>query len=388
MLIGLQAAQGPPASDLLDLGWFLLVSGAAALLAGSGARLCAQRGLIRSVRTQIVVIPVLVVSLAAANVWFTSHLMFVSAHDFTLLTLVLLFALALALVLSVVLSESLGNGIRDLGNAVRAVASGDLRARAVVHSSDELGGLAQAFNRMAEQLEASFARQQDLERARREMVVAVSHDLRTPLSSIRAMTESINDGVVDDPETVRRYLRTMEAEVARLSTLIDDLFELSQIDAGALELHLEPASLPDLISDTLEAMRAQARQRGLALEGEVADGLPDVLVDSRRIQRVLFNLVQNAIRHTAAGSVFIHARAAGAEVAVEVSDTGEGIAREDLPRVFEPFYQGDKARSRKDGGSGLGLSIVKALVEAHGGRVWAASEPGKGSTFGFTLRTR
>lgn len=356
VLVAMRAVMDPPLPDLVELGVFLFVSGAFALVVGYAASALAQRGVVQSVRGQIVLIPVLVVALTVANLGFIGHLMFVSTHDVGLLTLVLLFALAMAVVLSLLLAESLG------------------------------ATLTRRFNRMTEQLESAAARQRELEQARRETVVAVSHDLRTPISSIRAIAECINDGVVTDTESVKRFLRTMEFEVARLSILIDDLFELSQIDAGVLDLHLERASLRDLVSDTIESMRPQAQQRGLTFDGEVGEALPDVLVDARRVQRVLVNLVHNAIRHTPAhGTVFIHAQQDGDQVRVEVQDTGEGIPPEDLPRVFEPFYQGDKARSHKDGGSGLGLSIVKALVEAHGGRVWAISQPGKGSTFSFTV---
>ncbi|MBI2910898.1 MAG: hypothetical protein HYY05_02060, partial [Chloroflexi bacterium] len=173
-------------------------------------------------------------------------------------------------------------------------------------------------------------------------------------------------------------------EVRHLSLLIDDLFELARIDAGLLELQLERVSLEDLISDTLESMSAQARQHGLSLTGQVPEAVPPVAMDARRIQRVLFNLVQNALRHTPAdGTVFVRALDAGSEVHVEVADTGEGIPAEELPRIFERFYQVDRARHR--GGSGLGLSIARAIVEAHGGHIWAASAPGQGATFTFTL---
>ena len=358
VLIAMRAVMDPPLPDLVELGVFLFVSGTFALVIGYTASALARRGVVQSVRGQIVLIPVLVVALTVANLGFIGHLMFVSTHDVGLLTLVLLFGLAMAVVLSLLLSESLG------------------------------ATLTRRFNHMTEQLESAAARQRELEQARREMVVAVSHDLRTPISSIRAIVESINDGVVADTKSVKRFLRTMEFEVARLSLLIDDLFELSQIDAGILDLHLERASLRDLVSDAIESMRPQAQQWGLTLDGVVDEALPDVLVDARRVQRVLVNLVQNAIRHTPAhGTVFIHAQRDGAQVRVEVLDTGEGISAEDLPRIFEPFYQGDKARSHKDGGSGLGLSIVKALVEAHGGHVWAISQPGKGTTFSFTVPT-
>lgn len=389
ILAAMELIMSPPLQDLLNLGLFLFVSGAFALALGCLAPALARRGAIRSVRWQIIMIPVLVVSLTVANLGFIGHLMFVSAHDLALLTLVLLFSLVMAVVLSLVLSESLGVSIRNLGQAMHAVSSGEMRTRAEAISEDELGSLAKAFNAMAEQLEMAFTKQRELEQTRREMVVAVSHDLRTPLSSMRAMAESINDGVVDDPAVVKDYLKTMETEVARLSTLIDDLFELSQIDAGALELHVEPASLRDLMSDTLESMRPQATQRGLALEGDAAEDLPEVSLDPARMQRVLSNLVQNAIIHTdPGGTVSIHAKATDAVVEVAVNDTGHGISPEDLPRIFDPFYRGDPARGRRDGGSGLGLSIVKALVEAHGGTVSASSEPGQGSTFTFTLPLR
>ena len=154
----------------------------------------------------------------------------------------------------------------------------------------------------------------------------MSHDLRTPLASIRAMVESINDGIVDDPETVRRYLRSTQTDVENLSQLINDLFELSQMDAGALELHLESSSLQDLISDTMESMSAQAAVHKLTLGGEVDENLSPVVMDAQRVQRVLYNLVQNAIRHTPPdGTIYLRAQDAGSEVQVDVVDTGEGI---------------------------------------------------------------
>ena len=171
-----------------------------------------------------------------------------------------------------------------------------------------------------------------------------------------------------------------------LSQLVNDLFELSQIDAGALELHLEAASLQDLISDTLESMSAQAAARNLSLNGTVDGGALQVTMDTLRVQRVLYNLVQNSIRHTPPdGTISIRARDNGPEVRVEVADTGEGIAKRDLPRIFERSYRTDRARSRITGGTGLGLSIAKGIVEAHGGRIWVESVRGEGSTFSFTL---
>jgi signal transduction histidine kinase len=195
--------------------------------------------------------------------------------------------------------------------------------------------------------------------------------------------------VVDDQETVKRYLRNTLTEVEYFGQLVDDLFEVAQMDAGMLQLHLEDASLQDLISDTLESMSAQAAAQGVKLHGSVEGNVEPLVMDLRRVQRVLYNLVQNSIRHTPAeGAISITARDSVEEVQVEVSDTGEGIARQDQERLFERFYRTDQARSRTSGGAGLGLSIAKGIVEAHGGRIWVKSELGQGSTFGFTLPKR
>jgi two-component system phosphate regulon sensor histidine kinase PhoR len=239
---------------------------------------------------------------------------------------------------------------------------------------------------MAEKLQTSFSRERDLQMARKELVSAVSHDLRTPLASLRAMMESINDGVVKDPETMQRYVRISLTEVEHLGQLINDLFDLAQIDSGVLELHIEEASLQDLISDTLESMSAQAEAHHLSLSGTMNQELSHVEMDTPRVQRVLYNLVQNAIRHTPPdGTIQIRTQELGSEVQVEVNDSGEGIAQDELPLVFDWSYRTDSSRSRASGGVGLGLSIAKGIVEAHGGRIWAESVLGKGTRFMFTL---
>jgi signal transduction histidine kinase len=200
------------------------------------------------------------------------------------------------------------------------------------------------------------------------------------------MVEAIDDGVVTDAETTQRYVRTILSEVQRLSGLIDDLFELSRLDAGVLALHVEPGSLRDLVSDTLEALQVQAAEKGLRLHGAVEDNLPPVLMDTARVQRVLFNLVQNAIRHTPPdGTILLAAQEEPEAVRVDVVDTGEGVAPDDLPHIFERFYRGEKSRVRGQGGAGLGLAIARGLVEAHGGRIWAQSVPGQGARFSFVL---
>ncbi|HLF01645.1 MAG TPA: HAMP domain-containing sensor histidine kinase, partial [Anaerolineales bacterium] len=228
----------------------------------------------------------------------------------------------------------------------------------------------------------------------RDLVAWASHDLRTPLTSLRAMIDALTDRVVTDPDTVARYMAQCQTEIGRMNAIIDDLFELAQLDTGHLFLKLEQASLGDLISDTLEGFGLRARDRGVSLTGNVEAGIDPVCLAPEKIGRVLQNLVENALRHTpTGGTIHLHACRHNGSVVVSVRDTGEGISAKDLPRVFERFYRGERSRSREgysgdsgpSAGAGLGLAIARGLVEAHGGKIWAESEPGKGATLSFSL---
>lgn len=223
-----------------------------------------------------------------------------------------------------------------------------------------------------------------VEEARRQLVAAVSHDLRTPLASLRLLVESIDDGVVTG-ETRDRYLAEIRTHVTVLSGLIDDLFELSRIEAGDISWTMRQVELGDLIGDTVAAMRAPAAERGVRLSAELPGGEVVAQANAEKVQRVLFNLIQNAIRHTPAdGSVTVRARSVRDGVEVEVADDGEGIPADDGERVFEAFYRGDAARG--EDGAGLGLAISRAIVEAHGGEIWL--EPGApGTKVHFTLKS-
>jgi signal transduction histidine kinase len=379
----------PPRQDLVDLALFLVVSGGVTLAVGfAGASLGLGR-LLRTVRGKLLLLPILAAVLALVNVGFTAKLMFISSHDLSLLAVLLVFSLGMSAFLALFLSASMNDDLAELVRAVRRLGAGELKARASVRGQDELRELAGSFNAMAAQLEQRIATQQEVEQTRRRLVATVSHDLRTPLASMRAIVESINDGVVSDPAEVRRYMQTLQHETEYMSKLIDDLFELSQMDSGLLKLKLERTSLQDLVSDTLQSLSAQAQRKHVRLTGQVPEALQEVAMDSQRVQRVLYNLVQNALRHTPAdGAVAILAEDAGEEVRVSVTDTGEGIPSEDLPRLFERFHRADKARSRAHGGAGLGLTIARGIVEAHGGRIWAESAPGFGSRFTFSLPKR
>jgi two-component system sensor histidine kinase SaeS len=203
---------------------------------------------------------------------------------------------------------------------------------------------------------------------------------------MRAIVEAITDGVVSDQEMVRHYCLTLKTEVEHFSDLIDDLFELSRLDSGTLELELRPSSAKEIITSATEGMRPQASTRVLDIRTGLRDGTDTVLADPHKIQRVMYNLIQNAIRHTPAdGTIIVEAVDRGQTVQIDVSDTGTGIAQDDVDRVFERFYRGEKSRSREYGGSGLGLAIAKGIVEAHGGRIWVESRPGMGSRFSFIL---
>jgi signal transduction histidine kinase len=228
-------------------------------------------------------------------------------------------------------------------------------------------------------------KQRELERLRTDLIAWVSHDLQTPLASMRAILEAISDGVVEDPETVKRYLNTAQRDVRSLSALIDDLFQMAQLDAGGIPLEKEDASLADLISDTLESFSALASQQVITLEGSAEVDVDPVLMDTQRIGRVLNNLIGNALRHTpTGGQVAVNARRAGSSVEVTIRDSGEGIRAEDLPNIFESFYRGEKSRSRATGGAGLGLAIARGIVRAHGGEIRVESQPGD-TRFIFTL---
>ncbi len=320
------------------------------------------------------------------NVWLTARLMFVSEHDLLLGTILLGFASGIALALGYFFTETFMARIMKLQGTVREVRRGALEARAEVEGRDEIAELAGSFNSMVAQMEAAVNKQKELDALRKDLIAWVSHDLQTPLASVRAIIEALADDVVDDPATRARYLNSAKHDVQALSNLIDDLFELAQLDAGGLRLDLQPNSLSDLISDTLESFSARADELGIRLSGEIEENIDPVRMDANRIGRVLNNLMNNAFQHTPAeGEIHLCARPVRGSIEVEVSDTGEGFDKNDLPHLFERFYRGEKSRNKATGGVGLGLAIAKGLVEAHGGAIRAELLPEPGARFVFTL---
>ena len=377
--------------DMADLTLYLAISGGLSLGLGVLALLWFRRGLVQ-LWLQITLTYMLGTGVAILNIFLTARLMFISSdHDLPLLILLMLFAAVVSLALGYALARALAGRVSALQRGAQAIANGDLRARVVAAGSDELAMLAEQFNRMAEQLSAAETERARLESTRRDLIAAISHDLRTPLASLRVMTEALADGMIDDPATTARYLATMRSQIGQLSGLIDDLFELAQLDAGALTLDLQRTPIAELIDDAVDGLQPQATARGVQLSSNAPTSLAPLVIAPQKIGRVLANLLSNAIRHTSAGgNVTVAAGLAPAElsarraVLVEVADNGEGIAPEDLPYIFERFYRGEKSRSRATGGAGLGLAIARGIVEAHGGRIWAERAE-RGALVRFTL---
>jgi signal transduction histidine kinase len=319
------------------------------------------------------------------NVWVTARLMFASDHDLLLATVLLLFAGGIAIALGFFLSIALTDKIRAIDRAAKIVAQGNFDVRIPVEGGDEMAGLAISFNRMAEQLQENSTKQKELDFLRRDLIAWIGHDLQTPLASIRAIIEALADEMVDDPETIQRYLITAKKDVRSLSLLIDDLFQMAQLDAGGLKIHKEMNSISDLVSDTIESFSELAQKQGVQLEGKVAPGFEHFYLDAPRISRVFNNLVTNALRHTPSGGVIeIQVIPQASYAVIEISNSGEMIPPEDIPFLFERFYRGEKSRSRATGGSGLGLAISKGFIEAHGGTIGVESQPGS-TCFYFTL---
>ena len=325
-----------------------------------------------TVRLQLVGLALLSVVLPLAAVFLSGLAMFHMGDDVKILAVAAASA-TVALSGALLVARSIAARLDRLRDASATLAAGDLTSRAAEDGPLELKQLAQSFNRTAEQLERVFD-------ARRELVAWASHDLRPPIASIQAMAEALAPG----PETPDRYLPALQVQLRALSMLVDDLFELARIDAGALTLELSEAEVAALVRETVRGLEAEASARRVHLEARASDGAR-ARCEPEKVQRVLFNLVTNALRHTPTdGSVAVFVEPREREVRVTVEDTGEGLDEEAEARMFERFWRGDRARS--GAGAGLGLAIARGLVEAHGGRIWAERrDDGGGARVSFTL---
>jgi two-component system sensor histidine kinase BaeS len=285
-------------------------------------------------------------------------------------------ALVVSLLLGIFLARTLTRPIREITSATRAVADGDLEQKVPVRSHDELGELATSFNLMS----AELARSVNL---RRQMTADIAHELRTPISVILGHTEAMYDGVLPASEETFDIIRD---EATRLERMVEDLRTLSRADAGELILTRRLTQVQDLLDQAIRAYRPHARKKDIKLRVETSPDLPEVNIDPDRMAQVLSNLLSNALRYTPqGGDITLSATHAAAELEIRVQDSGPGIEPEELPNVFDRFYRTDKSRQRESGGSGLGLAIAKSIVEGHGGRIWAESEGGEGTTIVIAL---
>jgi signal transduction histidine kinase len=337
-----------------------------------------QRVPIRSIRRQFGALALLAVAQLGAAVGLFAALMFVSNHDAFFMAISAGYAGLVGLTAVRLVARRAADDLDAVRRALTEMGEGSRELHIPVRGRDELAALAGDVEAMACKVAAE-------ERARRELVASVSHDLRTPLTTLQLIAEALEDGIFE-PERVREQLQLMSKHVRSLSSLIDDLFELSRLEAGDVRWSMERVALDELVRETVEAMQPHADASGVAVRAELNPRLVPARGNPEQLQRVLFNLIQNAIRHTPAdGSVVVRAQpAAGSAVEVEVADSGTGIDPELRPRIFEPFVQGPSRVAGENGSAGLGLAIARAIVSAHGGRIWLAGS-GPGTRIRFSL---
>lgn len=320
------------------------------------------------------------------NVGILQQQMFVSRHDLMLGGVLLLFAVIIATTFGIFVSASVTDDLRQISNSAQQLAEGNLNTRVMIHGRDEVAQVGYAFNEMAAQLQQVQNQREELDRLRRDLIAWASHDLRTPLTSIRVRVEALNDGVVEGPKAQRHYYKDILSNVMALNNLIDDLLELAQLESGGLRLEMTLISLRDLLSDSQDRFNVLAEKRNISMQTDVAKNVDPVRLNATKMGRVIDNLLSNALRHTPEGGRIltrVQRNVDGVQVLVE--DSGPGFEPEDIPRLFEQFYRGEQARSRATGGAGLGLAIAKGIVEAHGGHIWAENSPDGGARVGFII---
>jgi signal transduction histidine kinase len=385
--VGVAAAGGIPSRDIFRLVAISCLGAALAAVVAAGLlSLLARRG----IAAQAVIATLSPVLAVAIGVTWASSGMFLMGHDLWVLWVVLTASGSVALMAALILGRRVADASRSVGAMARRLGE---HGPGVLTESREGRGAPQELSALAAELTQTSARLAEaqeqtaaVERSRRELVAWVSHDLRTPLAGIRAMVEALEDRVVEDPETVDRYHRTMRLEADRLAGLVDDLFELSRIHAGSLSLEMERVALDELVSDALAGVAMAAGAKGVDLRGEVGQPAPVVELSTPEMARVVRNLLDNAIRHTPPGGTVIIDAAldrTGTAAEVSVRDGCGGIPEHDIEQVFEMAYRGDAARTPGDGGAGMGLAVARGLVEAHKGEITVRNE---GDGCRFTVR--
>jgi signal transduction histidine kinase len=379
----------PTARDLRSLAAYLVLSGAVTLALGWFALRLAEKSVALGIRAKLLLIGLVGSGVGLINVFVIAKLMFLSTqHDLRLLVALLVFSGVLTVSFNIWVAATTATRIGLVAASIRELAAEGNRDPVAARGGDEVAALSVDVDELTGRLRQADEERAALERERRELTAGASHDLRTPLSSLRAMVDALEDRVVDDPEEVARYYTVMRRELERLNRMVDDLFELAQMDAGALRLNRCRVSVQEIAAEVVDAMQAQASRSDLALTFHVDGVPPELELDGVRVERALANLVRNALEHTpAGGSIGVTVASREEWIDIAVSDTGEGIHPRDLPRIWDRFYRAERSRSRDAktvDGAGLGLAIVRGVAEAHGGSVDVRSTPGAGSF--FTLR--
>jgi signal transduction histidine kinase len=389
-LIVAQVTMAPPRSEMVSLAAYLAASGTAAGVVGWLALNSTWAAEHLTLRSKAFVGSIVGGFMGLFNVLLIARLMFIStSHDLYVLAAAIGFSVVVMAAFSLTVASSVAQRVEMISDAVRALAEGRKGPDLTTHETDEVARLAEDVERLSAKLDASEQERARLDQQRVDLTAAISHDLRTPLASVRAMAEALAEGVIEEDQERNRYYALMQREVERLDRMIGDLFDLAQIDSGALRLEKRLLPLQEIVSEVVEGMRPQAERAGIDLQFVPPDvDLPDVPLDGSRFERAVSNLVRNAIQHTSKGGEIRAAVAhEGRWVTLNVTDNGEGFDAAQAEHVWDRFYRGDKSRGRKGSvgdGAGLGLSIVRGFVEAHGGEVACTSSPGAGAT--FTLR--
>ncbi|MCF6136385.1 sensor histidine kinase [Pseudalkalibacillus berkeleyi] len=313
--------------------------------------------------------------------------MFLSNEAVYILTIVTAAAGVISIFAHALLTRPIEKALHKITAKTKDIAKGDFTGRVPEEGPIEFRQLAKNINEMNKQLEESFSQIKRSEASRRELVANISHDLRTPLASIQSFVEALQDGIVDDPKTYDRYLETIKLESNRISYLINDLFQLSELDSGQENFEPDAYHLDSLIVETLQHLAIQLEEKQIDVEVLMSDHLPAVSVMPEKMKRVFVNILENAIRFSDKNSKIViqTSRENDTFLKVNISDQGQGISDENQKHVFERFYRVEKSRNPSHGGAGLGLSIAKTIVERHGGEIGIESRLNEGSTFWITL---
>jgi signal transduction histidine kinase len=353
----------------------LVITAAATVVAATVGMLLVRRARGRTVRVQALLIALTAVGAMIAGTVIAAKAMFISSHDLRALVIVMAASGSIALGAAWQLGRDIKVGTHEVGEIARRLVDAPVRYCApVARGPGELTELAAELADVSTRLAESRERERALERSRRELIAWMSHDLRGPLATIRAMGEALDDEIVDEPDVVRRYHHQILVDAERLSVLVDDLFELSRIHSGVAPAGDDRASLADVVADAAVGARAAAELKGVRLVDRVSD-LPAIEVSSGELTRVLLNLIDNAIRHTpTGGKVVLESCTDDGGAHVSVLDECGGIPDTDLDRVFDIAFRGDVARVKDDGGGGLGLTIARGLVEANAGSIEVVNE--------------